>query len=92
MLERIKQQLQTALNCQELELIDESAAHAGHAGAAEHGGRHLFVRIVSADFNGVNAVQRHRRIHQVLGNAFHQDIHALRIQAISQAEAEQSQP
>jgi len=68
-----------------LDLIDDSALHAGHAGARE-GGRHYRLRIVADDFSGKSTVTRHRMIHAALGELMHGRIHALSIQALAPEE------
>jgi len=69
----------------QLELIDDSALHAGHAGARA-GGKHFRLAIASAAFAGKNTVARHRMIYDALGDLMHRDIHALAIQARSPEE------
>jgi BolA family transcriptional regulator, general stress-responsive regulator len=63
-----------------LEVIDDSARHAGHAGAATGLG-HFNLVIASAQFIGMNAITRHRAVYQALGTLMQSDIHALSIQA-----------
>lgn len=63
-----------------LELIDDSALHAGHAGARAGGG-HYRLQIISAAFGGKNTVARHRMIYDALGEMMRREIHALAIQA-----------
>lgn len=63
-----------------LELIDDSALHAGHVGARSGGG-HYRLSIVSAAFSGKNTVARHRLIYDALGEMMRKEIHALAIQA-----------
>jgi BolA protein len=72
--------LSEALAPLELEIIDESARHAGHAGAASGGG-HYIVNIVSAAFEGKSLIQRHRLVYDAVGDMMHTEIHALSIQA-----------
>ena len=62
------------------ELIDDSALHAGHAGARSGGG-HYRLTIASAAFSGKNTVARHRLIYDALGEMMRREIHALAIQA-----------
>ncbi len=69
-----------ALDPLSVEIIDESARHAGHAGAREGGG-HYVLHIVSARFAGKNTVARHRMIYSALGEMMKREIHALKIQA-----------
>jgi BolA protein len=68
-----------------LELLDESAMHAGHAGAAGGGG-HYRLLIVAAAFSGQPRLARHRLVHDVLGDLMRKRIHALSIQALAPAE------
>lgn len=63
-----------------VELIDDSALHAGHAGARSGGG-HYRLSVVSAAFAGKNTVSRHRMIYDALGDMMRKEIHALAIQA-----------
>ncbi len=76
----IKERLQTALSPQSMEVIDESAQHAGHAGA-KSGGGHYALTIVAQQFAGRNLLQRHRMVYEALGDAMRKDIHALSIRA-----------
>jgi BolA family transcriptional regulator, general stress-responsive regulator len=64
-----------------LDLRDESAQHAGHAGHRPGGGTHWQLHIVSEAFRGKSAVARHRMVYEALGDLMHRDIHALRIEA-----------
>lgn len=64
-----------------IELVDESAKHAGHAGAAPGGNTHWNLTIVSAAFAGKPTVVRHRMIYQALGELMQNPIHALAIRA-----------
>ncbi|MGZ8214689.1 MAG: BolA family protein [Methylosarcina sp.] len=80
----IKQLLTDALKPKVLEIIDNSAAHAGHAGARNGG--HYHVTIVSEAFEGKSMVQRHQLIYKALGDLMKQQIHALGINAISPSE------
>ena len=66
-----------------LELRDESAQHAGHAGARPSGGSHWQLTIVSDAFRGKSAVARHRMVYEALGDLMRQDIHALKIEALA---------
>lgn len=80
----IEQQLRVALAAEAVEVIDESALHAGHAGAREGG--HYAVTVVSQQFSGRNPVERHRMVYAALGNAMQTRIHALSIRAFSPEE------
>lgn len=75
----IEQKL-AALEPSRLELIDDSARHAGHEGA-KGGGGHYLLTIVSPQFCGKNTVARHRMVYAALGPMMQQQIHALNIRA-----------
>jgi BolA protein len=83
--ERIRERLQAALAPRELELADDSALHAGHAGAASGGG-HYSVRIVADRFEGVKLVTRHRLVYDSVHDMMHSEIHALAITALAPSE------
>ncbi len=83
--ELIKQLLNDAFNPGLLEIIDNSAAHAGHSGA-RNGGGHYHVTIVAEAFTGKSLVQRHQLIYKALGDMMKQEIHALGINALSPSE------
>jgi BolA protein len=77
----IESALRAALAPLELEVVDDSHLHAGHAGAREGG--HYTVRIVSARFDGLSRVARHRLVYDALQGLIQSGIHALAIQARS---------
>ena len=83
--ERIRERL-AALEPVALDLVDESAQHAGHAGAAPGGETHWRLSIVSPRFAGQPTVARHRMIYQALGGLMQHPIHALAITARAPAE------
>ena len=76
----MEQRLRAALNPVQLELIDESHLHAGHAGALTGKG-HFAVRIVSEQFRDKLPLARHRLVYAALAELMETDIHALRIDA-----------
>jgi BolA protein len=76
----IRQRL-AALEPMALDLIDESAKHAGHAGAAPGGQTHWRLSIVSGRFAGQPVVARHRMVYEALGELMQHPIHALAITA-----------
>lgn len=76
-----------ALDPQRLEIIDDSAKHAGHAGAASGGG-HYRMTIVSPRFAGKGTLERHRLIYDALGAMMRSEIHALSIKALTPAETD----
>ena len=71
-----------------IELVDESAQHAGHAGATPGGNTHWKLTIVSAAFAGKPMVARHRMVYEALGELMHRPIHALAITARAQGESD----
>ena len=71
-----------------LELLDESAQHAGHAGAAPGGNTHWRLTLVSAAFEGKPTVARHRMVYQALGDLMQHPIHALTISARAPGESD----
>ena len=82
--EAIRERLQ-ALAPLQLEIVDESHKHAGHEGARDGRG-HFAVRIVSAAFEGVNLLARHRLVYDALGSLMQTDIHALSLKAQAPSE------
>ncbi|MCX8018271.1 MAG: BolA family transcriptional regulator [Rhodocyclaceae bacterium] len=62
-----------------LDIRDDSAQHAGHAGAREGG--HYAVTIVAACFAGLPAIRRHRLVYDAVGDLMQRGIHALSIHA-----------
>ncbi len=70
-----------------LEVRDESAKHAGHAGASPHGETHFHVEIVSDAFAGMNKVARHRAVYAALTDDMREGgIHALSLDIRTQTE------
>lgn len=69
-----------ALTPTQMEIGDDSALHAGHAGA-RLGGGHFRLTIVSPRFAGLNTVARHRLVYATLGDMMKREIHALVITA-----------
>ena len=69
----------TPLQPTQLDIHDDSALHAGHAGNT--GGGHFTLNIVSTQFSGKSQVLRHRAVYQALADLMPQRIHALSIRA-----------
>ena len=69
-----------ALDPVAIEIIDDSAKHAGHAGARDGGG-HFRLAIVSPRFAGCRTIERHRLVYDALGPLMKREIHALSISA-----------
>ncbi|WEF24246.1 BolA family protein [Paracoccus sp. S3-43] len=68
-----------ALHPTRIEVIDESESHRGHAGYRDGGESHFRIRMASPDFAGLGRVQRHRLVHQALGDIVPR-IHALALE------------
>lgn len=76
-------QLQQVLAPTQLEVLDESAAHAGHSGANEAGfGSHFRVRISSPLFTGRTRVAQHRLVYDALQEFIDQGAHAIAIEVL----------
>jgi BolA protein len=73
----ITEKLQTAFAPRELEVIDDSESHRGHAGFQEGGESHFNVRIRAEAFQGQSRIARHRAVHAALGKDLVARIHAL---------------
>jgi BolA protein len=87
-METIKQLLTGEFEPTSLNIVDDSAKHAGHAGVREHGGGHFQVFIVSVKFADVNMVKRHQMVYKALESMMHTEIHALSIKALTTNEFE----
>lgn len=74
----IRQRL-AGLNPLLLEIVDDSAKHAGHAGST--GGGHYTLTVVSSQFSGKSQIMRHRMIYDSLQDLIPARIHALSITA-----------
>lgn len=70
----------TALDPVAIDIRDDSARHAGHAGARSGGG-HYVLSIVSPRFAGQGTMARHRMVYDALGALMKREIHALSITA-----------
>ena len=68
-----------------LEIHDDSAEHAGHAGAAAGGG-HFSLLIVSKAFTGISRLERHQKVIARVGDLLPYPIHALSIKALAPEE------
>jgi BolA family transcriptional regulator, general stress-responsive regulator len=77
---RIRERL-ASLEPLDLDLVDESSQHTGHAGWKPGGGTHWRLTIVSPRFAGQPTVARHRMVYQALGELMQNPIHALAINA-----------
>ncbi|MBW4023191.1 MAG: BolA family transcriptional regulator [Proteobacteria bacterium] len=74
---RIADTLTRAFSPQHLEVEDDSARHAGHAGAGAGGETHFNVRMAAASFEGMSRVARQRAVNEALAAEFAGGLHAL---------------
>lgn len=85
--ETIREKLTFAFAPRELVIEDDSAKHAGHAGARPGGQTHFNVRIVSDTFEGLSRVERQRRVYGALAAELRPDgIHALSLTTLTPVE------
>ena len=75
--EEIRSRLTSAFQPSELDVVDDSESHRGHAGYQEGGESHFNVRVRSAVFEGQSRIARHRAVHAALGKELVGRIHAL---------------
>jgi BolA protein len=74
----IRERLIAALGpCESIDVLDQSAAHAGHAGVRQSGGGHFTLRVVSTAFEGLSQLQRQRQVYAALADEMQGSIHAL---------------
>ena len=91
MKDEIKRILIERLSAERVEVLDESARHAGHRETLNSGGGHFHVLVVSKQFEGVPGLQRHRKIYEALKESMEKQIHALAITALTPMEYERQQ-
>ena len=77
-LSTITTRLQKTFLPSQLEVIDESDQHIGHAGH-QGGGRHFAIYIAADYFNQLSRVEAHRKIYDLFSDLIPEHIHALRI-------------
>lgn len=75
----IEARLQTALEPDWLEVIDESESHRGHSGYQDGGESHWRVILSTRRFDGMSRLARHRAVHDAIGADIIERIHALAI-------------
>lgn len=80
--DRIRRRLVERLAPVRLDVVDDSARHAGHAGAAGGGG-HFIVTVVADAFAGVPRVERHRMVYEALTGMMGGEIHALGLRTLA---------
>jgi BolA protein len=79
--DRIKAKLTEAFSPAELQVIDESDLHKGHAGHRPEGETHFRVKIAAEAFRGTSRLEAHRLVNAVLASEFAIGLHALAIEA-----------
>jgi BolA protein len=81
--EALRARLEEALQPTQLEVLDESWQHAGHAGADGTGfGTHFRVRIAAPGLQGLSRVQQHRLVYDALRDFVDRGLHALAIETL----------
>jgi len=79
--ERIRAALTAVFSPAELNIVDESHLHHGHAGAAPGGETHYAVKIRAEAFNRLSRLAKHRAVNEALKGEFASGLHALHIDA-----------
>lgn len=79
--EQIEKILTAALNPVEIQVVDQSHLHAGHAGARPEGETHFHVTVISPAFEGKSRVECHRMVNEPLAELLQNKVHALAIKA-----------
>lgn len=85
--ERIRAALEAAFAPARVSVTDDSARHAGHAGARPGGQTHYSVEVVSPAFAGLSRVARSRAVHEALAAEFADGLHALALRLRTPEEA-----
>jgi len=86
MAERIRRKLTDAFVPERLDIVDDSARHAGHAGARDGGETHFSVEIVAAVFRGKSRVERQRLVYAALAAELQERVHALALRTLAPEE------
>ena len=90
--DQIKALLTRELNPTQLEIINDSHKHAGHAGSPDSGESHFTVTVVSDKFFGLSSVKRHQLVYTILAELLEGPIHALSLRAFAPNESCHNQP
>ena len=86
-LDAIHNKLTAKFQPSRLEVQDDSARHAGHAGSRPGGESHFNVTIVSEAFSGATRVARQRMVYQALSDELAGPVHALSVKALAPGES-----
>ena len=84
--ESMRRKLASAFSPDRLQIDDDSARHAGHAGAGDGGESHFNVTIEAAAFAGVGRVQRQRMVYAAVAEELAGPVHALSVKALAPGE------
>ena len=82
----MKEKLAAAFSPSRIEVVDDSARHAGHSGAREGGESHFTVTIQAAAFAGVGRLQRQRMVYAALAEELAGPVHALSVTVLAPGE------
>ena len=85
--ETIREKLTEAFSPLNLDVVNDSHRHAGHAGSPGTGESHFRVTILSDRFAGLSRVERHRLVNEALATELSGPVHALAIKALAPGEA-----
>jgi BolA protein len=88
--DRIRAALEAAFAPARVHVTDDSARHAGHAGARPEGETHYSVLVISPVFAGQSRVARSRAVHAALAAEFAGGLHALALRLLTPEEAERA--
>jgi len=86
MADMLRSKLQQSFAPEQLDVVDDSARHAGHRPDHPGGESHFNVTIVSAAFQGMGRVERQRRVYAVLAEELAGPVHALQLTALAPGE------
>ncbi len=87
MADKITEAIEAGLSPEQFEIVDESALHAGHAGARPGGETHYRITVVASAFEGLSRVKRQQRVYGLLDDAFDAGLHALAMTTLTPDEA-----
>jgi BolA protein len=85
--QRIRDKLDAAFEPEQLDVVDDSASHAGHAAARPGGESHFRVAITAAAFAGTTRVERQRLVYGILADELAGPVHALEVRARAPGDA-----
>ena len=85
--ETIREKLTEAFSPLNLDVVNDSHRHSGHAGSPGTGESHFRVTILSDRFAGLSRVDRHRLVNEALATELSGPVHALAIKALAPGEA-----